>query len=65
MNGLCSPFNRSLYDFAPGWGLRLYATPHPPGFEVMNGPRSARPVSTLLRIGLAPLTDEEFTGRRR
>lgn len=111
-------FSRALSDFTPGWGLRLYATPHPPGFEVMNGPRSARPVSTLrewqgpparllsghpavrlsaaqtqelqrdlidlmrkaqafhdanagagqptlLRLGLAPLTDEEFTRLRR
>ncbi|WP_155299315.1 helix-turn-helix transcriptional regulator [Deinococcus kurensis] len=40
-------FRRALSDFAPGWGLRVYATPDAPGFAVLEGPRSARPLSPL------------------
>ncbi|GGL04183.1 hypothetical protein GCM10010844_23540 [Deinococcus radiotolerans] len=40
-------FHRALSDFAPGWGLRVYATPDAPGFAVLEGPRTARPLSAL------------------
>jgi hypothetical protein len=40
-------FRRALSDFTPGWGLRVYATPDAPGFAVLEGPRSARPLSPL------------------
>lgn len=40
-------FRRALSDFAPGWGLRVYATPDAPGFAVLEGPRSAKPLSAL------------------